>query len=535
MDSGESLRNVLNNVDAAREYGRDNDSVGIVAVVSGSEADRDAWQGRLEGASPYIFNSDGSTWVLSLQEKTGRKTREGNFLGTLLAYRNIKKAAVAAGVPYREIVTLVGMLLGRGERMSPVTQSKGCRKPGIEVTPAGVCIGPETRAFTAIEEALLYFTPVAKYLEKRGFRGIVDKWGDETEIASIDLAEEPDDRGSLAGYDIIKTVSVMEVSEAFARHKDWVIFDAAGRMLRQISRSSKDVIIGHLKELGIQPREDGKYYAGVSLGPVAVSYDVLDIAADIFADEIKTEGVHLDFDPYFLMALAMEDDLHRWEEAVAADKSLAEVTALVPELFQKAQEVKKIFREKHGRDLNLKILDLGGDVYWADIGQHSSMRKKYLALNDKGPLGVIARKLACIPEGRDGRGNIVIGSDIGPDVVVKDSVIVGSRVTGPGKIEGSVILDSELGGVDITGAFAVRSVRPGRIVLPPRSGIYDSLGADDLVLEAGHRHVSVLTAGGRVDMKCAEETNLRDKDNTIMSPFLIMTSLSMMRIMRWLE
>lgn len=509
---------VLGNIEEARRLSRDNDSVRIVAVVSGSETDKDTWQVRFDEVGPYIFNNNGSTLVLSLQEKTGDKTREGNFLGTLLAYRYIKEAASKAGVPYREFATLVGMLFGRGERMSPVTQSKGCRKPAAKVTPSNVEIGSGKTAFTAIEEALLYFTPVVRYFEKRGFRGILNKWGDETEIASIDLAEEPCGSDSLAEYDVIKIISVLEITGELARQKEWVVFDEDKNMLAQLSRNKKEVLIGQLKGLGIRPREDGKYYAGISLGPVAISYDVLDIAAEIFADEIEDEKVYFDFDPYFFMALAMEDDPGPWKAAIEADEGLRELTGMVPDLFEKVQRIKKVFHNRHGRALNLKTFDLGSSVYWADIGQHRAMREKYLSLNDKGAAGVIARKIANIPDARDENGNIIVDSKINPDVIVKDSVIVNSILTGSGKIERSVIIDSELGDVGITGAFVVRSVRTGRTVLAERSGIYNSLGADELVLEKGMRHVSVLTSKRKVDMKCAEETDLRDKENTYNVP-----------------
>ena len=148
------------------------------------------------------------------------------------------------------------------------------------------------------------------------------------------------------------------------------------------------------------------------------------------------------------------------------------------------------------------------------------MRGKFLEINDTDAKGIIARKIAGIPEGRDENGNIIVDSDIAPGTVITDSVIVGSSITSGGTVTGSVIIDSEFGNIEMNGAFAVRSVRPGYTVLPENSGLYDSIGTDSLVLEKGMRHVSVLTGDNVFGMKVSEETDLRDKDNTYNVPIL---------------
>lgn len=508
------LNNILNNIAAAREYGRRNDSVSFVALVSGSPADRASWEKRIDGTGPRIFNSDGSTVVLSLEERIGAKTRQGNFLGTLLAYRYLKEAATLSNTDYRDVVILIGMIFGRGERISPITQCKGCCKASVEV---GVR-DSEGKALTSNEEALMYFTPVVRYLEKRGFRGILDKWGDETEVASVDLTQEPEDDSAFSGYDVIKVISVLEITEELARQKEWVVFDKCGNMLSQLSRNKRSVLVEKLRALGGAPDEEGRYYAGVSLGPVAVSYDVLDIADEVFGREIETDGICFDFDPYFLMALAMKNDPDTWDAYASGDAALVELMEMVPDFFSKVQRVKSLFVERHGRPMNIKILDLGSDVYWADIGQHRAMREKFMALNENGPRGVIARAIAGIEEGRDENGNIVFNSEIGPFVGVKDSVVINTRLTGKGNVTASVIMDSELADVDMNRAFAVRSVRRGMTRMAEASGIYESLGADDLTLRKGMRHVSVLAAAGKTDMMVAEDSDLRDKQNSYNTP-----------------
>jgi hypothetical protein len=49
----------------------------VVNVVSGSPADRDYWQDRLQKTAQDVFRADGDTLVISSMEAS----RKGNFLG----------------------------------------------------------------------------------------------------------------------------------------------------------------------------------------------------------------------------------------------------------------------------------------------------------------------------------------------------------------------------------------------------------------------------------------------------------------------
>jgi phosphomannomutase len=518
-----ALKATSDNIDFARKAGEESQSTRIVGVVSGSEVDQKNWGVRLKKMSKRLFNRDGTTAIVSLQEKIGEKTREGNFLGTLLAYKKVKEIAAREGVEYRNFVTLLGMLFGRGERMSPFTQMKGDRKPSIQVTASYIEIDGVVVPMTAIEEAMMYFTPVAIYLERRGFKGILDKWGDETEIASVDLTTLPTDPRELAEHDVIKVISVIKITDELAEQKDWVVFDEDGNMLAQLSRNDKSELIRQLQELGIKPDKDGEYYGGVSLGPVAVSYDVLDIAEEVFADEIVTSGVYFDFDPYFLMALAMPSDPAAWQQARDKDPGLQKLEAMVPDFFAKVQRIKQEFLEKYNRPLNLKTLDLGADVFWADIGQHSAMREKYLAINDRGPKGIIARKLEGITGQRDENGNILVNSTVAPGANIRNSVIINSQIGPQARIDGAVVKDSTLNNIVMEkGTFAVSSYRTGKTVLRRESGIFESYGSslDELTLVEHGRHGTLLTRQGPVDLKVHEKTNLRDKAITYDVPLV---------------
>ncbi len=523
MADDAGLKRVLANIELSKKNIENSENTKVVVLVTGSEEDRTRWQKRLDKTAPHIFNKDRSTFILSLREKIGSKEREGNFLGTLLAYSRLKEEADSSGMDYRGSVSLTGMLFGRGERMSPFTQIEGDCKPAIASTAANITIDGEKTTLSQAEESLMFFTAVAGYLEKRGFRGILNKWGDETEIPSIDLGGHPAEKDPLAAHDIIKFVSVLNVTDELAKAKEWIVCNEKNDMIAQLSRNEKEALISQLKALGVKPDKDGEYYAGISLGPVAVSYQVMDILEEVFAGDIRAQGVSIDFDPYVLMAFAMRGDTDRWKAVLEQDagpRALAGPRGMVPDFFEKISKVRETFKDRYNRELSLKVLDLGKDVFWTDIGQHTAMRRKYLALNDKGPSGMIARKVENIPDERDENGNIIINSTVGDGIEVRDSVIINSSINGTGKIKRSVVKDSGLTDVDMTDAFSILSFRAGKTMLKKNSGIYRSIGSarDPLVLEEGMRHGTLLTRSGPVDMMVAESTDLRDKDNTYNVP-----------------
>jgi hypothetical protein len=510
------INSILRNISEAQSLSKENNSVSVVVVVSGNEIDRVSWQQRLDRTCINIFNSDGNTKVFSLQEKIGEKTREGNFLGTLLAYNKMKAIAEKENIPYKDSVILMGMLFGRGERMSPFTQIEGDRKPAIIVSSG---VSGESMYLTAIEEALYYFAPVVKYLEQRGFKGILDKWGDETEIPSIDLTSKPDTSDEFACYDVIKFISMVKITDELAKQKDWTVVDDEKNIICMISRNEKSFIIEQLRDCGIEPGTDNEYYAGVSLGPVAVSYEVLDIATEVFKQEILQEGVAIDFDPYFLMAFSLKKDFTRWEKTVKRDRGLQVLLSKVPDFLEKVQKIKVMFAQRYGRTINFKAIDLGNKVFWADIGLHHAMREKYLSLLDEGQRGIIARKLEHVDVEKDEFGNRIINSKISDGIVITDSVVINSTLTGRGRIKDSVIKDSILHNPSMLRAFAVLSIRPGgKIVLNPDSGIYRSIGKGELELNEGMRHGTMVTKNGPIDLEVSEKTDIRDREHSYIIP-----------------
>jgi len=158
-----TYNNIIFNIDLAKNLVETSQNIKNVVTVTGCDAGCSVFKDKdsiYEGK--FLFNKNGKTNIFTFEEKIGEKTKEGNFLGTLLAYQKYKEQAFENKIVYEDSVILMGMLFGRGDRVSPITQAKGCCKPKIEVSPNIFEVNGKRRAMTAIEEALYYFTPMAK-------------------------------------------------------------------------------------------------------------------------------------------------------------------------------------------------------------------------------------------------------------------------------------------------------------------------------------------------------------------------------------
>jgi len=490
---------VLQNIDHTRRMAKSNQSVNTVALVCGAD-DQAVLKTLFDRHSSDIFNVDGSTKILVFEERLGSKTRQGNFLGALLAYRRLKEQA--AGIQNR--VILMGMVFGRGERISPFSQIHGNRKTLIRA--ASPQIELQVQPLTSIEEAMRHFAPLAAALEQGGFRGILCKWGDETQIPSVPL--EKLSFGNFSLSDVIKCVAQIPVTDESASQKDWVVFDGAdAKMIAQLSRNSQGVL---LKEMGSWTSKYPKAQAGVSLGPVAVSNRVLELALEIFHPEIERGGVVLDFDPFVIQALGFDADETLWNAEVEKSPGLQAVVRLIPDFFARIQELKKKFAARYGRPLIVEVLDLGADLYWADVGQHRAFAEKVFAVNEQSPRGEIARELEEIFGSRDARGNLIIDSVIAPSVDVFNSVIIHSVISGSGIIAGSVIKNSLLHDVKINKGFVLHSARVS-VTMEENSGLYEALGTSAVTVKTNERLGTLLTEEGPKDLRVCETTDLRKR------------------------
>lgn len=511
---------IIKNIDFTYQTILENRGPAYVVLVSGNADDEANWQLKIQEAAEYLFNADGSCVVLSFEEKHKNKGKQGNFFGTLLAYWKMETWAQKAGKHYKDRLVLVGMLFGRGERMSPFTQVEGDRKPAIEVNSHFMAPDKSIKVLSAIEEGLFGFVPVVRYLEERGFRGFLDKWGDETEIPSIDMTLIPENTQHYAQTDLIKIISPIIVTPELAAQKDFVLFNEKDDFIGMLPRAPYDSMVQSFESLGIKADNQNRYTAGVSLGPVAMSYDLLQFSLDFFRADIETPGVILDFDPYFLMALSI-DDKALWEKITKNDENLKKLDQLFNNFYQRISQFKKAFEEKFRRPLKLKVLNLGEDIYWADIGQHQAMYDKYFSLLNDDALGEISRKLENLPGKRDENGNIIISSEIETGIEVRDSVLINSRLKGKGSVSNCVVKNSTIENPEMNQAFSISSVCvQGECVLQRRSGLYKYLGKGGLVLKPYERAGTLFTNDVPLSLKVHEKTDLRDRDNHYNKPIL---------------
>ncbi len=70
-----------------RQAVEDNLGPGLVAIVSGSQADQRYWDGRFQRTRSEVFRRDGSTRITSIHEAVPR----GNFLGTLCVWEGFNR------------------------------------------------------------------------------------------------------------------------------------------------------------------------------------------------------------------------------------------------------------------------------------------------------------------------------------------------------------------------------------------------------------------------------------------------------------
>lgn len=105
------------------------------------------------------------------------------------------------------------------------------------------------------------------------------------------------------------------------------------------------------------------------------------------------------------------------------------------------------------------------------------------------------------------------------DIELENSIVVGSELKGKGKLNNSVVVSSNIRDPFLNRAFSVNSFRAAKTVLEENSGIYNSIGHEELKLKEGMRHVSVLSPIGKKDMLVSEELDLSCADNYFRAVF----------------
>jgi hypothetical protein len=350
----------------------------LVNIVSGSTADQEYWQDRLELTRQDVFRCDGDTLVVSSLENT----RKGNFLGSINAWLALRKAMEGGERPP---VILMNMVFGLGKRLSPFTQALTNRKPAFP-TPMKSSYGE--LYLSTVDAASMSATLWLHHLESHGFRGIVVKWGDEAVIPGKVWQASPDEYQDVDG---IRFVWQTEPTEDLAREKEWVEFEtASSRMTYQFTRQGME---------GLQKRLAGRANGrliGVNLGSLGISYRLMEVAEEVFKGDLQDEGKWVDWDPYTWIALACPTEAE-WRAEAAFEEGIGktgihELEQRFPDFYQQIKHLRDVFHERYGRQPTIKVLDFG-QPYWMDWGLHLSLRRSLEAMTTDSDLGITTREL----------------------------------------------------------------------------------------------------------------------------------------------
>jgi hypothetical protein len=406
----------------------------VIAITN--EGDAKAVGQNLAELAAAIFRADNTVEIRVHEERT----RRGQLLGILDAVRQWR----LGGRPFdTQSVALGIMLPGQGTRLSPITQRLHGIKPFM---PMLVRQGPEGHWLNTAAASLYTWTLVAHHLQRMGFRGIAWKWGDEPQIASLQLSDVNLD---LSQADAVRFGAEVEITEDLAESKEWLLRDpTSGELIMQVRRRSRAEL---LQRFDIVDRGQ-LVKALVHTGSPAFSYAFLEEAERLFGD---LEG-WIDVDGYLFEALIFDAD--GWQNELSRDAGLQQLVAERPDYWERVQKLKRRLEERRGHPLVIKVVDLGENLYWGDIGQLAKARQALWAVAAPTMEGDFARCLAAIDHVAPDRfGNRIVGdSSLPNDSHVRNSVIIDTKIHGKADMDGAVMVASDFGNVVVrNGGVAV--------------------------------------------------------------------------------
>lgn len=385
-----------------------------VVVVTGTESDQLFWATAFMGSRRDVFRQDGEVELLTITEES----RQGNFLGVLAAWRKHRERASRDSL---DPVVFMNMVVGKGKRLSPFTQSLGERKSAF---PTPLYGERARRLLTSAEVASLYSNEIVDILRTAGFRGALVKWGDEIVIPDRDVTQDAD---FLRDCDAVRFTSRATITAERAAHKEWLAFEESSLILRaELSRQNVATLQERLQLLQLQD-----LVTGVNLGSLAASDVLLDAAASIFADVIDDLAVWSDWDPYVWIAL-LAHSREDWEKERIFERErgatgLAQLEARIPDFFERVSAVRGAVEVQRGRPLRVVTMDFG-DPLWVDFGLHDALYQNFAKLHEASALGTQLRAVFGITEDRDENDNIIVGSTIAPGATVNRSLVLYSTI-----------------------------------------------------------------------------------------------------------
>jgi len=512
MTEHEVVEIIKSNIAFTRELIAAGETPEVIGTVSGSESAREFWQSILDRTCETLKAREAVSFHEDLPVNQA--------FGILLLWQRLK--------PYvrEDRGSLVAFVFGEGTRATPFTETDNAQKPAIATYVSTTGADGSRRQLSMVELAMYYRVPVQQYLRRSGFDGLVVQWGDEVQIPTCDLRKT--DSG-LANADIVRFVSVCEMTADQAAEKDWVGVDADGRVTAFIPRRPL-AEMEQLADRGLLQRRDGKLFGGINLGSIAVSYRLLDALLAEFATDVNDTDANRkqrpDLDPQFFTALtiavvdAPAARTAAWAAACEENRAMAALHEMMPDILSRLRRVIETVAHGTGRRLNMRAMDCG-QPFWGDIGQHPQIYKFYTALRATSAEGEISREIAQIADVEpDSNGNRIVDSELGPDVEVRGSVLIGVTVSGRGTITDSVLIGTRAQDIVADQAFDVGStVRELR--LAARSGTYKVVTSDPVDAGPGERCTTLFMPGRGVQLlHVHEDTDLRDRENCYDEPIL---------------
>jgi hypothetical protein len=477
------------NLQHNRQTVEDSLGPGLVAIVSGSQADQRYWEQRFQRTRAEVFRRDGSTRIASIHEAVPR----GNFLGTLCVWEGFNRTGGLLASNERDQQVLISMLFGKGTRLSPFTQALGNCKPRF----------PTPYRFNDLhlsigECSTLYSSLLVRYLHQRGFRGAVVKWGDEIMLPGADWLASDED---FSQVDAVRFAWFTQPTNELAREKEWILADAQdGQMIFQLVRQPREALLYRARF------KQGSRHSrlGVNLGSLAASYPFLDLTQQAFAAELNDPRQRVDWDPYVWLALACATEAEWLDEAAyERDMGIASMDALLermPDFYPRLASVRDRLEKRNHRPFTVKVLDFG-EVFWTDFGQHLALRQNLSALLAEDERGRLTRALFGLPEARDSRGNRLVNAVLPDGADIRDSLVVDAEIRSPETVlHGGIVIGGSYGRVNMPQGGIAMFCAVAELTFAGSNAIAFQSILPTLRLPEGGRHATVVTPGGLLQL-----------------------------------
>jgi hypothetical protein len=472
-----------------RQAVEDSAGPGLVAIVSGTQADQRYWEGRFKLTHSEVFRRDGSTHIESIHEVVPR----GNFLGTLCVWNEFTSPGgpLAGGTVNPGV--LISMLFGKGTRLSPFTQALGNCKPRF----------PTPYRFKDLylnigESSTLYSSLLVRHLQERGFNGAVVKWGDEIMLPGADWSADTTD---FSQVDAVRFAWFTQPTPDLAREKEWVLADTQDdRMLFQLVRQPQDALLARANS-----KQGGRdCRLGVNLGSLAASTPLLDLARQAFSADLKDPRKRVDWDPYVWLALACSTETE-WLDEVAYEQAIGihgmdQLQERIPDFYPRLAGVRDQLEKRNHRPFMVKVLDFG-DVFWTDFGQHLALRQNLTPLLAEDERGRLTRSLFILPQACDERGNRLVNSRIPDEADIRDSLIVDAEIRSPETvIHGGIVIGGQYGRINMPQGGIAMFCTTGELTFDGPNAIAFQSILPELHLPEGGRHATVITSQGPLQL-----------------------------------